>query len=95
MRYIEGGQPAFVHDERSHLRPGRQCAVVDNAETGETQEPGTVETGAIENVEANDPGPIEIDVVMKSVSLVPTDPMADRDLHLHDVGGHEADDGGE
>jgi hypothetical protein len=68
---------------------------VDDTETGESQEPRTVETGADENVEVNDPGPIDIDIVMKNVSLIPTDPMVGRDLHLHEVGGHEADDGGE
>lgn len=37
---------------------------------------------------ANDPGPIEVDYVMKNITPPGYDPMADRDLHLG-IAGHD------
>ena len=61
----------------------------DDIGEGEGQDPGPIDTGPVDNVEVYDPGPIEIDVVMKNAVPIPLDPMAGRDLHLGDAGGQE------
>jgi hypothetical protein len=48
----------------------------------DANDPGPIQTGPVRNITPEDPGPIEIDVVMKGEWPTATDPMADRDLHL-------------
>lgn len=65
----------------------------DNTVPDSGQDPGPIETGPVASLADNDPGPIEFgNVVLKSFSRSPADPMAGRDLHL----GHvlERDDDG-
>lgn len=40
---------------------------------------------------ANDPGPIEVDYVMKNITPPVSDPMADHDLHLGTAGHDDTD----
>jgi hypothetical protein len=49
----------------------------------------TITTDPIANIAANDPGPIELDAVMKSEWATVTDPMAGRDLQLSDASNDE------
>jgi hypothetical protein len=54
-----------------------------------TDDPGPIDTGPVMNITAEDPGAIEIDVVMKGEWVTATDPMAGRDLHIGETGDDE------
>jgi hypothetical protein len=44
-----------------------------------------IDPGVVRNLAANDPGPIEVDVVMKNVVSKSRDPMIGRNLHMKAV----------
>jgi hypothetical protein len=54
------------------------------------QDPGP-EIGPAADLAENDPGPIEVDAVMKNIVPPVHDPMADRDLHLGTAVDDDAD----
>lgn len=54
-----------------------------------SDDPGPSETGPVANIAARDPGPIEVNVVMKGEWATVTDPMAGRDLHLGEIDNDE------
>lgn len=61
----------------------------DSEIDNDNQPPETVPTTPVENMDADDPGPIEIDVVMKSILPISSDSTMDRYVDV----GEPGDDG--
>ncbi len=62
-----------------------------NTQPDDGQDPGPIDMGGVAEAAEIDPGPIELDVVMKRLARSPADPMAGRDLHLGEVVNHDDD----
>jgi hypothetical protein len=65
--------------------------VPDDTTTHGYEDPEAVGTGPAEEIAADDPGPIEVDAVMKNLIPPVRDPMADRELHLGPAQDDDAD----
>jgi hypothetical protein len=68
--------------------------VPDKTATHGHEDPEAVERSSAAELAAGDPGPIEVEAVMKNFVPPVHDPMAHRDLHLGEAQDDDADSAG-